>query len=862
LILLADYRPPAFLVETVDLTFQLSADATIVDATTRYRPNPAHPVKTPALVLDGEDLTLIEIKLNGKTLATTDYNLSSTGLTLANPPRKTFALSIRSRLNPAANTRLMGLYRSNGIYCTQCEADGFRRISYFQDRPDVMGRYRVRIEADKAEAPILLSNGNLQKAGMLSGGRHFAVWDDPHPKPCYLFALVAGDLDAVKDSLTTMEKRKVELAVYVEKGKAPLAGYAMGALKRSMIWDEKAYGRAYDLDVFNIVAVSDFNMGAMENKGLNVFNDKYVLASPETATDTDYLLIEAIIGHEYFHNWTGNRITCRDWFQLCLKEGLTVFRDQEFTADLRSRAVKRISDVRELKARQFPEDGGPLSHPVRPTAYKEVNNFYTATVYEKGAEIIRMLKLLIGPAAFRKGMDLYFNRHDGEACTIEQFIACFAETSGRDLTHFALWYHQSGTPEVSVRRLQGPGVTLELSQKTGPTPGQPTKTPFVIPIKIGLVDTKAKTAPRSKVVLLDEAQKTIRFPKAAKGSVPSLLQGFSAPVRLTTDLTETELAVLAAKDMDPVNRWQSLQTILMRTLTEASRDQKSLTEERLDRIATSMRQAITNGQRDPAFAALCLGLPGVSEIAQDLATNVDHAAIHAARKQVKAEVATKISNAVIAALSELPADKKFAPTARAAGKRALQNALLDWALSAKRITPAGMLARVQSANNMTDRVTALVSLVQHAPFAIATDAAIAFFEQRHGDNPLVMDKWFAVQAGLPDPDALDRVRQLLKHPSFSLSNPNRCRSLIGGFALSNPIGFNRPDGAGYRFVTEQAVTIDAINPQVSARILTAFRSWRALEPKTRKLAEGALKALGNKPNLSRDLSDIVERTLG
>jgi aminopeptidase N len=635
-ILLSEYKIPDYLVDTVHVSVNLHPTQTKVIVTSRVRPNPSRNAGAVPLVFDGDELALHTIALDSAPLRPDAYEATPDKLILKAPPQRAFDLTIETVIDPTANSKLMGLYRSSGVYTTQCEADGFRRISYFPDRPDVMATYRVRLEADKAEAPVLLANGNLVEHGDIAGtGRHYAVWDDPHPKPCYLFAMVGGDLGAIHDRFVTSEGRDVALGIYVEKGKEDQAHYAMDSLKRSMLWDEQAFGRAYDLDAFNIVAVSDFNMGAMENKGLNIFNDKYVLASSETATDTDYALIEAIIAHEYFHNWTGNRITCRDWFQLCLKEGLTVFRDQEFSSDMRSRAVKRIMDVRELRSRQFGEDAGPLAHPVRPTAYREINNFYTATVYEKGAEVIRMLKLLIGDDAFKAGMDLYFARHDGDAATIEQFIACFAETSGTDLTHFSQWYDQAGTPRVAVSRSYNEvtrELVLTLSQKTPPTPGQPDKQPQVIPVALGFVDNadEASTADQT-VIVLDRPELTIRFPDMAKTAVPSLFRGFSAPVNIDLDLTEQELLTLARRDRDPFTRWQSLQTLAMRTLkrsTEAVRKGRPALVH--DELAEAVGECLANGNTDPAFTALAVTMPSEQDIAREIGENVDPDAIRPA----------------------------------------------------------------------------------------------------------------------------------------------------------------------------------------------------------------------------------------
>ncbi|HRE19756.1 MAG TPA: aminopeptidase N, partial [Rhabdaerophilum sp.] len=581
---LSEYRVPDFLIDRVSLDFALEPEATRVVSRLEMRRSPAGRTDAP-LELDGDELEFVSASLNGKALAADAFSVSPTALVIPDLPDSPFTLTIETKVNPAANTKLMGLYRSNGVYCTQCEADGFRRISYFLDRPDVMSIWRVRIEADKAACPLLLSNGNPVETGDLPGGRHYAVWDDPHKKPCYLFALVAGDLDALPGEHVTPSGRTVKLNIYVEKGKAERAAYAMDSLIRSMKWDEEAFGREYDLDLFNIVAVSDFNMGAMENKGLNIFNDRYILASPDTATDQDYHNIEAIVAHEYFHNWTGNRITCRDWFQLCLKEGLTVFRDQEFSSDMRSRPVERIANVLTLRAAQFVEDAGPLAHPVRPQTYKEINNFYTATVYNKGSELIQMLRLVIGEAKFREGMDLYFARHDGEAAIVEQFIQCFADVSGRDLKPFMRWYDQAGTPLVSVAQHYD-SITgeyrLDLRQETAPTPGQPTKGPQVIPVKLGLISEDGEVLASDEVLMLEGESISRSWKGMSKRPIPSLFRGFSAPVRVAIERAPGDLLALARHDTDPFNRWQSLQdaatALLRQSVTAIRRGEAPLTD--------------------------------------------------------------------------------------------------------------------------------------------------------------------------------------------------------------------------------------------------------------------------------------------
>jgi aminopeptidase N len=864
---LADYKAPSHLIETVHLDVTLDDARTRVVSTLSIKPNAG---KTGPLVLDGDELVLESIMLDGRPLDPGSYELAPSSLILRNPPAGLFTLSIVTRLNPAGNTKLMGLYRSSGNYCTQCEAEGFRRITYFPDRPDVMAVFTTRITARLDEAPVLLGNGNLIGSGNLPNGFHFTVWHDPHPKPAYLFALVGGKLGKVGGSFKTRSGRKVDLGVYVERGKENRAGYALDALIRSMRWDEEAFGCEYDLDVFNIVAVSDFNMGAMENKGLNIFNDKYVLASPDTATDADYLHIEAIIAHEYFHNWTGNRITCRDWFQLCLKEGLTVFRDQEFTSDQRSRAVKRISDVRTLRSQQFVEDSGPLAHPVRPSSYHEINNFYTPTVYEKGAELIRMLKTLIGPENFKKGMDLYLKRCDGTAATIEDFLACFSEASETNLDHFALWYDQAGTPRVRVFERYEPATQvyrLDFIQSVQPTPGQPEKKPVVIPIAMGLIDPAGKeliidpeTGPLpNRVFVLDKLQDSLIFKGVAERPVPSLLRGFSAPVILDITLGEEDLLRLFKYDSDPFNRWQAAQSfamLLLRRCVEAARSWHVVPVD--PRFAEALGSVL--GDRDHALVAQIISLPTESDIARDIGTNIDPDAILIARKTVRTFVGQNLAPLLSSTYESLSVSESFAPDAAGAGRRALRNACLD--LLSAGIRDKGIpLAERQfaTADNMTDRFGAL-SILSLYPGEVR-EKALHTFEQSFANDPLVLDKWFALQASIPEADTLDRVKRLMKHPGFSMRNPNRVRALIGSFAMANPSQFNRPNGTGYVFLRDTVLELDRSNPQVAARLLGAFKTWRLLESNRRSLAAQCLRDIAQAGKLSPDVQDIVTRAL-
>lgn len=868
---LKDYHPPDWLVETVRLDVSLHPTASRVRATLALKPNPN--TASAPLILDGDGLSLVSLRLNGNLLAPDTYVSSSDTLTIPQPPNAPFTLEIETIVDPSANTQLSGLYRSNGTYCTQCEAEGFRRITYFPDRPDVMAIYTTRIEADKRETPVLLSNGNLVEGGEMQDGRHFAVWHDPHPKPSYLFALVGGDLACVEDRFFTMSGRNVTLRIYVEHGKEDRTAYAMDSLKRAMRWDEEVFGREYDLHIFMIVAVSDFNMGAMENKGLNVFNDKYVLASPDTATDADFAHIEAVIAHEYFHNWTGNRITCRDWFQLCLKEGLTVFRDQEFSADMRSRAVKRIADVRSLRATQFIEDAGPLAHPVRPETYKEINNFYTTTIYEKGAELVRMVRTLIGPEKFRAGMDLYFARHDGEAATVEQFIRCFAETSGRDFSQFLRWYSQAGTPEVTVHgRFDAvrKSYLLECRQVVPATPGQTLKEPMVIPLSLGLLGKNGRDLPlkpstgellNTGIVVLTDQAASFELVDVNERPVLSINREFSAPVKVISDLDADDLAFLAAHDSDPFNRWQALQTISAQLLienVEASRGGRAM---RIDnRLMVALANILNDSALEPAFVALALVPPGEADIARDIGRDVDPDAIFGARSALRAAIGERLAPQLSALYGRLYTAGGYSPDARSAGRRALRNVALDlMAATGKSAEIARAYHQYTTADNMTDRMAALATLSLHD--VVERQRALDDFYARYSSDALVVDKWFSLQATAPQPGALDKVRTLTAHPAFSLANPNRVRALIGAFAQGNPTQFNRADGAGYEFVADTVRALDPKNPQVSARLATAFRTWRMLESGRRAKAEAALTRLKTTPGLSRDLNDIVERAL-
>jgi aminopeptidase N len=853
---LIDYQPPRFLIDTVDLAFALDPHATRVRAALSVRRNGDH---AEPLRLNGERLKPISVAVDGRPLTATEYTVDDEWLTVAAVP-DAFTLTTEVEIDPAANTELSGLYVSGGRFCTQCEAEGFRRITWFADRPDVLARYNVRIEAPRGFRH-LLSNGNPMEAGDLPGDRHFAVWQDPFPKPCYLFALVAGELDLLEDKFVTAGGRDVTLRIFVDAGMAPRAAYAMDSLKRAMRWDETAFGREYDLDLFMIVAVRDFNFGAMENKGLNIFNSSVLLADPATATDSDYERIESVVAHEYFHNWTGDRITCRDWFQLCLKEGLTVFRDRAFSADQRGHAVQRIKDVRALRARQFAEDAGPLAHPVRPASYLKIDNFYTATIYEKGAEVIRMLSILLGEKNFRAGMDLYFERWDGHATTVEAFIQCFADASGRDLTDFFAWYEQAGTPRLDIAtRYDESARTLDLTlkQATAPTQGQPVKRPLPIPVSLGLLDEEGRVLRDSELIVLDSAERHIRIDGVDRPPIVSALRGFSAPVNLATDAAAKDAYVLLAADPDLFNRWEAGQN-LARDLV-LRRAQGAADQVGEERFAEAMGRALADQSAEPAFKALLLALPSESDLA--LAWHgADPAAIHDAREALRGRMATHLGDGLGRLHGELQQAEAFSPDAEAAGRRALRNAALE--LLAADPTEANRRrseAHIAAAANMTDAMAGLGALLLLGGAAFET--ALAAFYQRWKDEPLVIDKWFALQARDPAPDALSRVRALTAHPDFDARNPNRLRALVQTFASANPARFHDPSGAGYRFLADHILAVDSFNPMTAARLVQPLGDWARYAPALGALMREQLTRIAAAPSLSKNVYELVTRALG
>jgi aminopeptidase N len=862
-----DYRPPAFLVDTVDLHFDLNPSATIVRAKLAVRRNPAHGDPAAPFHLDGDGLTLRALRLDGNAMPAGSYTLEANGgLTIPSLP-DAFVLETDTRIAPDENSELSGLYVSGGNFFTQCEAEGFRRITFFPDRPDVMARFTVTLVADRASCPVLLSNGNPDGAGE-SGLRHWARWVDPHPKPSYLFALVAGDLVAVRDHFTTRSGRHVDLGIWVRKGDEDRCDHAMLALKTSMKWDEDVFGLEYDLDVFNIAAVSDFNMGAMENKGLNVFNTKYVLAKPETATDGDYQGIETVVAHEYFHNWTGNRVTCRDWFQLSLKEGLTVFRDQEFTADQGSRAVKRLADVRRLRAAQFPEDDGPLAHPVRPDSYIAIDNFYTATVYQKGAEVVRMMHTLVGPEKFRCGMDLYFARHDNNAVTIEDFVRAIADGAETDLSAFVEWYAQAGTPELSVSDSYDPAgrrYTLTLRQSIAATPGQPTKRPVPIPVAMGLLGPNggelptrlagdAAPADGSRVLLLTDTEASFVFEDVPAQPVPSLLRGFSAPVKLSGVPAE-RLRFLAAHDTDPFVRWDSLQAYATQLiLAQVAQGGPGPLDASL---ADALSATLANADADPAFAAEALALPSEAYVADQMAV-ADPDTIHAVRDAMRGQIAAQLAEPLRATYRRLTDDGPYRPDGASIGRRALRNACLSYLATQDE---GVRLARAQfdAKQNMTDVLAALFVLADtDTPDRVA--ALAAFHASWHTDD-LVLDKWFAIQAMSSRPDTVAAVRTLSRHPDFDMRNPNRVRSLVGAFSSGNQFRFHDASGEGYKFLADIVIALDASNGQTAARLVNPLGAWRRQNPARQGLMRGELQRILATPRLSRGTFEKASKGL-
>ena len=871
---LKDYTPPAWLIGSVHLDVDIRNDETFVEATLACMRNPEVAGEAP-LVLDGEELETLSVQVDGRLLPTASWTASAEHLTIDATP-DAFVLNTRVRIQPDLNTRLSGMYRSRDGYFTQCEPQGFRRITWFIDRPDVMARYTVTIHADKASFPVLLANGNPLAAGEEVDGRHYASWEDPFKKPSYLFALVAGKLDVRRDRFRTQSGRDVELAVYVEPGKLDQCAHAMLALKKAMRWDEERFGLECDLDHYMIVAVGDFNMGAMENKGLNIFNTKYVLARADLATDVDFENIDRVVAHEYFHNWTGNRVTCRDWFQLSLKEGLTVFRDQEFGADTHSRESARIREVRALRAAQFPEDAGPMAHPVRPSTYVEINNFYTATVYEKGAEVVRMIQTLIGKDAFRRGMDLYFARHDGQAVTCDDFVAAMGDAAGFDFTPFMSWYSQAGTPTVSAHGAYDPGArryTLTLTQSAPalsvPRTGRATGTPYLIPVAVGLVGAHGDLAlgddgTTTRVLQLADVQQTFVFENIGEEPVPSLLRNFSAPVILDFTCTHDQLAHLLAHDSDPFNRWEAGQRLFGELILQAAdrlaRGEPIEAIEWPTSVIDAARRVLLSTD-SPAFIAEALTLPGEATLAEQMLV-VDPEALHGARSGLARHLARGLEAQLLSTYSALTTNTAYRSDTAQVARRRLRNVCLTYLNELDSDTHL-MLARRQfdAADNMTDEFAALAVLV-NSPVAGASagGAALAAFYFEWSDEALAVDKWLAVQAGSRLPGTLGRVERLTRHPAFDLRNPNKVYALMRTFG-ANHRHFHAQSGEGYRFLAGQIAALDPLNPQVAARLARCFDRWKRFDPLRQSHARAALEALREQPRLSLDVREVIDKAL-
>lgn len=870
-IYLKDYRPSDFLIDTVHLNVDLHEDETHVKAVLAMRRNPAVDAVQAPLVLNGEAMALQVVSIDGSVLSATEYKVDDHSLTIDRVP-DTFILETVVVIKPQQNTTLSGLYKSRGNFCTQCEAHGFRRITYYLDRPDVMARFTTTITADKTKYPLLLSNGNLIEQKELSNNRHWVHWQDPSLKPCYLFALVAGDFDLLHDKFITMSGREVALRLYLEKGFADQGAYALEALKQAMKWDEETYGREYDLDIYMIVAVSDFNMGAMENKGLNIFNTKYVLANAKTATDTDYIGILDVIGHEYFHNWSGNRITCRDWFQITLKEGLTVFRDSTFTEDMTSHGVARIGFVNGLRNVQFPEDAGPMAHPIRPQSYIEVNNFYTNTVYRKGCEVIRMVRTLLGTALFRQGMDLYFARHDGQAVTTEDFIKAMEDASGKDLTQFKRWYAQAGTPVLDIAGdydEQQKTFTLTVKQSCPPTPGQPTKEPLHLPLAMGLVGPDCQDMSTqlenedhahngTRVLDIKKPLETFRFVNVAQKPIPSLLRDFSAPVVLNYPYSDEELLWLLNCDTDPFAKWEAGQTFAKRLLLKLVDDYRAQKPFAMDeRLITVFKKILAGPHEDHRFSATLLELPSENYLLQQMAVG-DIVAIHAAREFVKTALATALEREFVTCFEEhqLP---YYEFNSVDVGKRSLKNSCLAYLAYVGDDYTKIAYQQFKASDNMTDAVGALAALINHD--CAARDKALnEFYEQWQG-QPLVINKWLVLQASSILPNTLEKVTALMQHPAFDIRNPNNVYSLIGAFGM-NAVCFHAQDGVGYRFVADQVLALDAANPQVAARMLQPLTQWQKMDDKRQQLMTQQLKRIAATPKISKDVYEIAAKSLG
>jgi aminopeptidase N len=877
MIYLKDYQAPEYLIDETHLTFELFEDHTLVHAQLVMRRNPARGEGLPPLVLDGQELELLALSLGDVELVPTDYLQTPDQLTVQ-PTAAQFTLDSTVRIHPESNTALEGLYKSSGMFCTQCEAEGFRKITYYLDRPDVMSKFTTTVSADKHDFPVLLSNGNPIASGPEDDGRHWATWEDPFMKPAYLFALVAGDLWCVEDTFTTMNQREVTLRIYVEPENIDKCQHAMNSLKKSMRWDEETYGREYDLDIFMIVAVNDFNMGAMENKGLNIFNSSAVLARAETATDAAHQRVEAIVAHEYFHNWSGNRVTCRDWFQLSLKEGFTVYRDSGFSADMNSRTVKRIEDVAYLRTHQFAEDAGPMAHAVRPDSFIEISNFYTLTVYEKGSEVVGMIHTLVGAAGFRKGSDLYFERHDGQAVTCDDFIKAMEDANGVDLTQFKRWYSQAGTPRLAVSEAYDSAAktySLTFRQSCPATPDKQEKLPFVIPVELGLLNKAGGEIPlrlsgeaaavgTTRVISVTEAEQTFTFVDIAEQPLPSLLRGFSAPVKLSFPYNRDQLMFLMQHDSDGFNRWDAGQQLSVQVLQELIGQYQKGQDLVLDqRLVTALNSLLANDQLDQAMVAEMLSLPGEAYLTE-ISEVADVDAIHAARDFARKQLADQLFDGLwkrYQANREVSKVTPYVAEAEHFARRSLQNIALSYLmLSGKPQVLAACLEQFDTCDNMTERMTALAVLV-NSPFAEEKAKALATFAENFKDNPLVMDQWFSVQAGSTLPGGLQRVQQLMEHPAFNIKNPNKVRALVGAFAGQNLINFHAADGSGYRFLADLVIELNGFNPQIASRQLAPLTRWRKYDSARQALMKAELERIRASGNLSSDVYEVVSKSL-
>ncbi|MGP5465003.1 aminopeptidase N [Pseudomonas helleri] len=877
MIYLKDYQAPEYLIDETHLTFELFEDHTLVHAQLVMRRNPARGEGFPALALDGQQLELLSVALNDVELSKANYELTDSHLTLY-PTTEQFVVDTSVKIHPESNTALEGLYKSGTMFCTQCEAEGFRKITYYLDRPDVMSTFTTTVVAEQHRYPILLSNGNPLASSPDEDGRHWATWEDPFKKPAYLFALVAGDLWCVEDTFTTMTNRTVALRIYVEPENIDKCQHAMNSLKKSMRWDEQAYGREYDLDIFMIVAVNDFNMGAMENKGLNIFNSSAVLARAETATDAAHQRVEAIVAHEYFHNWSGNRVTCRDWFQLSLKEGFTVFRDSEFSADMNSRVVKRIQDVAFLRTHQFAEDAGPMAHAVRPESFIEISNFYTLTVYEKGSEVVRMLQTLLGAEGFRKGSDLYFERHDGQAVTCDDFIKAMEDANGANLSQFKRWYSQAGTPRLAVSEHYDAAqktYSLTFAQSCPQTPDKAEKLPFVIPVELGLLNAQGGELPlqlagesaavgTSRVLSVTEAEQTFTFVGINEKPLPSLLRGFSAPVKLQFAYSSDQLVFLMQHDTDGFNRWDAGQQLSVQVLqTLIGQYQRGETLVMDPRLVEALRSVLTNPQLDQAMVAEMLSLPGEAYLTE-ISEVADVDAIHAAREFARKQLADSLFDELWAryqANREVSKVTPYVAEDEHFARRSLQNIALSYlSLSGKPEVVKATLEQFENSDNMTERLNALAILV-NSPFEAEKALALASFAEHFKDNPLVMDQWFSVQAASPLPGGLQRVQQLMEHPAFTIKNPNKVRALIGAFAGQNLINFHAVDGSGYRFLADLVIQLNALNPQIASRQLAPLTRWRKYDSARQALMKAELERIRSSGELSSDVFEVVSKSL-